>query len=180
MALARIILGLLALAPMTGYDLKRHFDSSVRHFWWADKSQIYRTLSTLVADGLAEVETVAGRGAPDRQEHHITEAGRAALAEWLVSPQEPRAARHPFLARLFFAGDLDDDQLGTLLAERRAAVAAQLAEYERLRPEVLAEAADDRAADDRAGTLRLATLEHGIAHARTELTWLDDTQRALT
>lgn len=180
MALARIILGLLALAPMTGYDLKRHFDSSVRHFWWADKSQIYRTLSTLVADGLAEVETVAGRGAPDRQEHHITEAGRAALAEWLVSPQEPRAARHPFLARLFFAGDLDDDQLGTLLAERRAAVAAQLAEYERLRPEVLAEAADDRAADDRAGTLRLATLEHGIAHARTELTWLDDTERALT
>lgn len=180
MALARIILGLLALAPMTGYDLKRHFDSSVRHFWWADKSQIYRTLSTLVADGLAEVETVAGRGAPDRQEHHITEAGRAALADWLVSPQERRAARHPFLARLFFAGDLDDDQLGTLLAERRAAVAAQLAEYERLRPEVLAEAADDRAADDRAGTLRLATLEHGIAHARTELTWLDDTQRALT
>ena len=180
MALARIILGLLALAPMTGYDLKRHFDSSVRHFWWADKSQIYRTLSTLVADGLAEVETVAGRGAPDRQEHHITEAGRAALAEWLVSPQEPRAARHPFLARLFFAGDLDDDQLGTLLAERRAAVAAQLAEYERLRPEVLAEAADDRAADDRAGTLRLATLEHGIAHARTELTLLDDTERALT
>ena len=55
MALARIILGLLALAPMTGYDLKRHFDSSVRHFWWADKAQIYRTLATLVAGGLAEV-----------------------------------------------------------------------------------------------------------------------------
>ena len=180
MALARIILGLLALAPMTGYDLKRHFDSSVRHFWWADKAQIYRTLATLVAGGLAEVETVPGRGAPDRQEHHITEAGRAALSEWLVSPPEHRTVRHPFLARLFFAGELDDDQLDALLAERRAAVAAQLAEYERLRPEVLAEAADDRAAGDRAGTLRLATLEHGIAHARTELTWLDDTQRALT
>ena len=119
MALARIILGLLALAPMTGYDLKRHFDSSVRHFWWADKSQIYRTLSTLVADGLAEVETVAGRGAPDRQEHHITEAGRSALADWLVSPQERRAARHPFLARLFFAGDLDDDQIGRASCRER-------------------------------------------------------------
>ena len=165
MALARIILGLLALAPMTGYDLKRHFDSSVRHFWWADKAQIYRTLATLVAGGLAEVETVPGRGA---------------LSEWLVSPPEHRTVRHPFLARLFFAGELDDDQLDALLAERRATVTEQLAEYERLRPEVLAEAADGRATGDRAGTLRLATLEHGIAHARTELTWLDDTERALT
>lgn len=174
MILARIILGLLAITPMTGYDLKRHFDSSVRHFWWADKSQIYRTLATLVADGLAEVETVAGKGAPDRQEHRITARGLATLDEWLTSPPDRRPSRHPFLARLFFAGDLGDDRLCALLSERRAAVTDRLAEYERMRPMVQIEATDDRA-----GALRLATLDHGIMHARAELEWLDSTEKVL-
>ncbi|MGY5763708.1 PadR family transcriptional regulator [Brachybacterium sp. DNPG3] len=174
MALARIILGFLALSPMTGYDLKRHFDTSVRHFWWADKSQIYRALATLVADGLAEIETVPGQGAPDRQVHRITPRGREALKEWLAAPPERRSARHPFLARLFFADDLEEGRLREMLAERRAAVAEQLAGYERMLPEVRAEAEGDRA-----GALRLATLDHGIRHARAELDWLDDTAEAL-
>lgn len=174
MNLARIILGLLAIEPMTGYDLKRHFDSSVRHFWWADKSQIYRTLATLVSDGHAEVETVVGRGAPDRQEHRITDSGRDALARWLVSPPEKQPPRHPFLARLFFADDLEDAQLQEMLSERRGIVTAQLSEYRRLRPEVQAEAEIDRA-----GRLRLSTLDYGIVHAQAELDWLDSTERSL-
>ncbi|MGO1227686.1 MAG: PadR family transcriptional regulator [Brachybacterium sp.] len=174
MNLSRIILGLLALAPMTGYDLKRHFDSSVRHFWWADKSQIYRTLATLVAEGYAEVETIPGHGAPDRQEHRLTDAGRHALALWLTSPPEPQPSRHPFLARLFFADELDDGALRTLVADRRTAVTERLAEFEGMRPEIA-----DEAEGNRAGTLRLATLDHGITHARAELRWLDDTERSL-
>lgn len=174
MNLAHIILGLLAIAPMTGYDLKRHFDSSVRHFWWADKSQIYRTLATLVSDGHAEVQTIAGRGAPDRQEHRITDSGREALARWLASPPERQPSRHPFLARLFFADDLEDAQLHEMLAEPRAVVSTQLAEYRRLRPEVQAEADDGRAA-----RLRLSTLDYGIVHVQAELDWLDSTKRTL-
>ena len=93
MILARLILGLLSLAPMTGYELKKHFDSSINHFWNADKAQIYRTLAQLVKDGHATVTTVAQRNYPDRQEHHITDAGREALVEWLggeVTAHTPR------------------------------------------------------------------------------------------
>ncbi|MGK5671350.1 PadR family transcriptional regulator [Micromonospora sp. URMC 106] len=165
MVLSRIILGLLALAPMTGYDLKRHFDSTVGHFWTADKAQIYRTLAQLVAEGLAEVETVAGSRAPDRQEHRITAAGRAALAAWLASEPERQVDRDPFLARVFFGADLDDGGLRLLFAQRRAATQAQLARFERMRTGV--------EASDRGARLRLATLDNGIAHLRTELAWLD-------
>jgi DNA-binding PadR family transcriptional regulator len=163
--LSRIILGLLAIAPMTGYDLKRHFDSTVGHFWTADKAQIYRTLAKLVADGYAEVETVAGTGAPDRQEHRITAAGRAALAAWLVSEPERHVERDPFLARVFFGAELDDDDLRSLLAGHRVRTQAQLAHFERMRAEAQA--------PDRGARLRLATLDKGIAHLRTELAWLD-------
>jgi DNA-binding PadR family transcriptional regulator len=163
--LSRIILGLLAIAPMTGYDLKRHFDSTVGHFWTADKAQIYRTLAQLVADGCAEVETVAGTGAPDRQEHRITAAGRAALAAWLASEPERHVERDPFLARVFFGADLDDDGLRSLLAGHRVTTQAKLERFERMRAEAQA--------TDRGARLRLATLDNGIAHLRTELAWLD-------
>jgi len=163
--LARIILGLLSLTPMTGYDLKRHFDSTVGHFWAADKAQIYRTLAQLVADGFAAVQTVAGDGAPDRQEHRITPAGRAALAAWLASPPDRHVERDPFLARVFFGDGLDDDGLRALFAQRRAAVEPRLAHLEQLRTSV--------EPLDRGGRLRLATLDHGIAQLRAELTWLD-------
>ncbi|MFI7673166.1 PadR family transcriptional regulator [Actinophytocola sp. NPDC049390] len=165
MILSRIILGLLAIAPMTGYDLKRHFESTVGHFWSADKAQIYRTLARLVADGHAEVETVAGSGAPDRQEHRITAAGRTVLAEWLASEPERHVERDPFLARVFFGAELDDDALRTLFTRRRAAVRERLAQFERLRA--------GTSAPDRAARLRLATLDHGIAELRAELAWLD-------
>ncbi|MEU0463437.1 PadR family transcriptional regulator [Amycolatopsis sp. NPDC006131] len=168
MVLSRIILGLLAIAPMTGYDLKRHFDSTVGHFWSADRAQIYRTLARLVADGHAEVEKVPGERAPDRQEHRITAAGRAALAEWLAGEPERHVERDPFLARVFFGDGLDDDGLRSLLARRREEVQARLERFEGMRSEA--------AAPDRAARLRLATLDNGLAHLRAELAWLDEVE----
>lgn len=171
MVLARIILGLLSLAPMTGYDLKRHFDSTVGHFWAADKAQIYRTLAQLVVDGFAAVETVAGDGAPDRQEHRITAAGRAALTTWLASEPERHVERDPFLARVFFGDGLDGDGLRGLFDHRRTLAQARLTRFEQLRSEAHA--------PDRAARLRLATLDHGIAQLRAELTWLDTVEKEI-
>lgn len=167
MILARIILGLLDIAPMSGYDLKRYVDTVVTHFWTADKSQVYRTLAGLVADGLARIETVPGTSAPDRLVHHITDAGRAALHAWLVSDLDRQPERDAFLARAFFAGGLDDDELRELLTRRRAAADALLATLDAMRETT-------PAPRDRAERLRLATLDSGIRHARTELEWLDD------
>jgi len=166
--LSRIILGFLALGPMTGYDLKRHFDSSAAYFWSADKAQIYRTLSSLVADGLAETEVVPGDGAPDRILHRITSAGQDALSAWLDSPLDRQSERDPFLARLFFAGD-DRQRVHQLVTSRRGALADFVAELEQIRsriPEVTR-------TQDPAAWLRVQTLEHGIASGQHELSWLE-------
>ena len=47
MSLEYAILGFLNYLPLSGYDLKKMFDTSVQHFWPADQSQIYRTLARL-------------------------------------------------------------------------------------------------------------------------------------
>ena len=64
MSLEYAILGFLNYSPMSGYDLKKLFDNSVRHFWPADQSQIYRTLGKLAEQGYVEREIVPGRRPP--------------------------------------------------------------------------------------------------------------------
>ena len=48
MSLEYAILGFLSYKPFSGYEMKKAFDNSVRHFWYADQSQIYRTLARAV------------------------------------------------------------------------------------------------------------------------------------
>lgn len=168
MILARLILGLLSLSPMTGYELKKHFDSSINHFWNADKAQIYRTLTQLVKDGHATVLTIAQSNYPDRQEHHITELGRETLVQWLEDEVTAHTPREPFLARVFFAAELERDGVLEMIEARRLATQALLDEYLSQREDI-----DMRAAADRRSFLMAATLDNGIRHAAAELEWLE-------
>jgi PadR family transcriptional regulator, regulatory protein AphA len=86
MSLEHAILGFLNYRPMSGYDLKKIFDTSVRHFWPADQAHIYRTLNRLAEQGLATMEVVEQEVRPDRKVYHITPEGREHLHEWLLSP----------------------------------------------------------------------------------------------
>lgn len=174
MILARLILGLLTLAPMTGYDLKKHFDSSINHFWNADKAQIYRTLNRLVDDGLAVVRVVAQENYPDRQEHHITEAGRAALGEWLSTGLDAEPVREPFLARLFFSGELEREDVLRLLRARRSEVTDRLEDYRAQR-----EGLGDVSGFDRRAFLMAATLEREVGRTEAELKWLRSVERSM-
>lgn len=58
MSLEYAILGFLNYKPQSGYDLKKIFDTSVRHFWAADQSQIYRILTRLTERGLVEMSVI--------------------------------------------------------------------------------------------------------------------------
>jgi DNA-binding PadR family transcriptional regulator len=170
MALDALILGLLDLRPMTGYDLKKTFDGTIAHFWSADQAQIYRTLARLEQDGLVDVRVVPQPGKPDRREHRLTDAGRAALSAWLRSPLPDDKPREPFLGRLFLAGREDDPELvRALLAERREAARRQLAVLESI----------PTSDDDLSARLRSATLRNGVLHVQAELAWLDELEAAL-
>ena len=110
MSLDYAILGFLNYHPQSGYDLKKTFDVSVQHFWSADQSQIYRTLSRLTKQGLVEVEKIRQEDRPDRKVYHITNAGRTALREWISGPppiSEPRSAP---LIQVFFMGLISDEE----------------------------------------------------------------------
>ena len=117
-AVTWVVLGLLALGPRTGYDIKRVVDRSIRHFWAASYGQIYPELKRLEGAGWIEGEDDP-RGGRSRRVYRITPVGRAALRGWLAGRETRIEMRDESLLRLFFADTLAaDDALGLLRGRR--------------------------------------------------------------
>lgn len=114
-----VVLGLLALGPRSGYDIKAVVDRSTRFFWAASYGQIYPELRRLEAEGLIRGEHDPN-GARSRRVYELTAAGRQALEDWLLGPTTTIEYRDESLLRLFFADALPREQaLGLLEARRR-------------------------------------------------------------
>jgi DNA-binding PadR family transcriptional regulator len=118
-AVTPVVLGLLALGPRSGYDIKSTVDRSTRFFWAASYGQIYPELRRLEAEGLIRGEH-SPTGGRSRRVYELTDAGRKALQVWLVGPTTTIEYRDESLLRLFFADALPPEQaLGLLEARKR-------------------------------------------------------------
>lgn len=171
MSLDYAILGFLNYHPYTGYDLKKIFDTSIRHFWPADQSQIYRILSRLEENGLAVMEKVAQEDRPDRKVYHITDVGRAELHAWLAGPPpmgEPRSAP---LIQVFFSGQLSNDEILAKFEGYAAIMRAILSQYEQV-PAQIGPFQQEIPAP-REHFFWLLTLENGISNMRANLAWAE-------
>jgi DNA-binding PadR family transcriptional regulator len=175
MSLRYAILGILNVMPMTGYDLKHQaFDATVRHFWPADQSQIYRTLNKLAEDNLVTGTIEAQDERPDRKVYTITPAGQAALDEWLKSDQAVPTLRDPLLVQLFFGQEQPRADLLRVVAQQLAAHQARLAVYEQI-PIPPAESRPD----DRWLALQHLTLDFGLALEQAYVSWLEHCQEVI-
>jgi DNA-binding PadR family transcriptional regulator len=171
MSLEIAILGFLSYHPYTGYDLKKIFDTSIRHFWPADQSQIYRTLSRLTENGWAEMEKIPQEDRPDRKVYSITEAGRAELLRWLAgSPPmgEPRSAP---LIQVFFAGQLSDEEILAKFEGFAAIMRAVLSQYDHVPGQI--SPFQKEITSPREHFFWMLTLENGIVSMRTNLAWAE-------
>src|SRR6266508_2295617 len=104
------ILGLLNLAPMSGYDVRKEAETSIGYFWSESYGQIYPTLRDLAAQGLIRRRPGRTSAHRDRHVYEITEAGREALALWRAEPPRDSPVRNELLLKLFFGGR---DSLGS-------------------------------------------------------------------
>lgn len=97
-----VLLGMLAIEPMSGYDLGLTIRASVGHIWNESYGQIYPNLKRLTADGCVSSKTEKQKGKPDRCVYSITEKGRERLRKWLTVPPQPEIPRNEMLLKLFF------------------------------------------------------------------------------
>jgi len=118
-ATAKVILGMLAARPRSGYEIKQLVDNSTRFFWAASYGQIYPELKRLAEAGLIEGSD-ASQGARQRTVHRLTAKGKRAVREWIESPPDVFELRDEGLLKLFFAGSADPGRAAEIARERAA------------------------------------------------------------
>jgi DNA-binding PadR family transcriptional regulator len=181
---AAVLLGLLELGPapaiegygegaaMTGWQLHETVRASVGAFWNVTRSQIYVELERLAAAGLVEA---LGEAGPRRQRaHRITDAGRAAFAEWIATlaaaPARPDQLRSPLTLLVFFGERVPPKLLRRALGEHRLLRERRLDQLEAMQAAL---GSGDR------GRLPSAVLRRGVALHRLHVEWIDDVLAAL-
>ena len=96
------VLGLLAIRPWTTYELAKQVQRSLRWFWPRAERKLYDEPKRLAEEGLATA-TREHTGRRGRTVYTITDAGRAALRDWLGEPFAPPTTEFEGMVKVFFA-----------------------------------------------------------------------------
>lgn len=170
-ATAASLLGFLHKGPETGWDLVQAVEASVGYFWNVTRSQVYRELKALAAQGYV---TAKRAGVRDKVPYVITAAGKVAFAAWLAKEPGPELLRMPIVVTVFFGRHLPPELLRRHLEKARVEHRGRLDEYARMKADGVPEADE----------FQLSTLELGIAYEGAVLGWLgklpwikDDTKK---
>jgi DNA-binding PadR family transcriptional regulator len=155
------LLGFLHEGPQSGWDLVATAQQTIGDFWSLTRSQVYRELATMAAQGLIEADEIGPR---DRRAYQLTDAGRQTFRDWLGQQPGPEQIRYPLLLTLAFGRHLPADRLAAFVTSHRAVHAQRLRQY--LEERTDAEDAGAQARD-------LVTLDFGIRYETAVLDWFD-------
>jgi DNA-binding PadR family transcriptional regulator len=170
-ATAYVVLGLVSIRPVTGYDLTSYAQRSIGNFFPLTRSHIYTELDRLHRLGLLEATQTEQQNAPTKRTYEITLSGRAQMQAWLEDPElrEDRT-RSMFLVRIFFGDRTTPERLTTLLDEFESAAQAR---RDRLAALV------ERLADRPEAVFRRATAVFGLRREEANLHWVAEMRPAL-
>ena len=151
-----LILGLLLLAPMTGYELQRFIKQNLALICSSSAGSVQTALTKLEKEGrIAAAETVEGRRR--KKTFSITPAGRQAFEAWVARPMQAGKVKNMELARLFFLGLAQPAQRAAAIREQfRKAQAGPLPPGQNW---------------DEVFRFQGCTIEYGIAAAEFERQW---------
>ena len=170
MSVRQSLLAILDQGPCYGYQLRTEFDRRTGSTWPLNVGQIYNTLDRLERDGLA------AKGDVDEQGHvywQITDAGRAAVRDWLDSPVERgQGTRDELAIKLAVASTLPGVDVARVIQAQRIASLRQLQELTRAK---YAGASAD-GPEELAWSLVVDSM---IFAAEAEVRWLDHTEQRL-
>jgi len=167
------LLGMLSLAPMSGYDLKKATDISIGHFWQENYAQIYPMLKQLMKEDLTTSHVEKQEGKPDRHVYTLTDKGRKELQRWLAEPVDYQIYRSELLLKLFFAGQAPlpvSEEHVRQYRERQVRLLQVLKELEANLKENFS--------DDPNAPYWVMTLNYGWHNARASVDWCDETLAA--
>jgi PadR family transcriptional regulator PadR len=171
-----ILLGLICMAPSSGYGLKQIFAATPMGIYQPSSGTLYPALHRLELRGLIQAQAPPGpdgQTARHRRVYEPTQAGRAAQANWLRTPVEPATVSRDlglYLMRFVMMEHLfPPHEVLTFLQNLADALAAFTTDLEQY-----------TAAADMPGRHPRLALDHGLAVHRASLRWAKRTIAALS
>ncbi|MGH8399211.1 MAG: helix-turn-helix transcriptional regulator [Gammaproteobacteria bacterium] len=125
-----LCLGALSFGDASGYDLKKFFESSFRHFCAAGYGSIYPALAELTDEGLVSCHEETQPGKPGRKLYQLTDAGRKSFLKSLEKTSPEYKVKSDFLLALYFTHLLPPEHLQSLLDGRIAELNRQINQIE--------------------------------------------------
>ena len=159
MSISHTLLGLLEPAPTHGYTLKHEYDSRFGRSRQVQFAQVYKTLSRLERDGLAEVTAVEHGEGPERRRYAITPQGLTEFETWLASPEPATVHAQSVLYVKVVLALLSGRPAAQVLDAQRRVHLARMRELTARRGEV---DVFERLAGD-----------YEIAHLEADLSWIE-------
>jgi PadR family transcriptional regulator AphA len=174
MSLDHILLGCLR-TPATGYELGREFAEASRHFWFAERSQIYPALRKLEARGWLRARDTASPVGPDRRVYQITAAGRKALTRWLTAGPQIGRERLGYVAQAYFLDAVEPGEAAAVIEAMRDVWRGKLEGLEAIERQIFAEAGTDQSGWPAGLFHPYTALRLGIHQYKAKLAWCEET-----
>ncbi|MBD5112750.1 MAG: PadR family transcriptional regulator [Ruminococcaceae bacterium] len=168
-----VILGLLSHEELTGYEIKKRMDTTLKYFWGASYGSIYPALNDLVDRGLAtRIEDTGSKR--NKLIYSITNDGRSYLKKWLTLPVDKDELRYETLLKLFFGNEQGAEQAISHIETFEKKIEKEL-QYLLNAEKILRKSIDE----DTAHKYYLITVEFGIKTYRTYLEWCKEAEKLL-
>jgi DNA-binding PadR family transcriptional regulator len=167
------ILQLLERAPLSGYDVKKQFASSLGYGWHAHDSQIYPQLKQLERMKWVQSHVESSNAGPDRRVYAITDAGREVLVRWLQSPLDDTRQKSELMLRVWSQDLLPPERFKAMLADVEQQTRAHLRRMLTIRHRLLMRHGPPEVCADSHVVGTMLCLEHDIHLARAKLTWVE-------
>lgn len=168
-----LILGLLMLSPMTGYDLQQFIKKNLALICSHSAGSVQNAFSKLEREGkVTTCEAVQGKRR--KKIFTITDTGRTAFSSWVAQPMQADKVKNMELSRLFFAGlAKPEERLAAIrdyirqMEETRGVLCAIEEQVRHMDPKTLP------AGSDWPQVLRFQryTIQYGIDAAEFEIGW---------
>lgn len=166
----RILLGMVCLAPSSGYDLKRTFGTTPMGVYQPSSGALYPALRRLTGKGMVRARAAApqpGEPARHRRVYEPTPAGRAAHVNWLRTPIDPATVSRDLGLHLMRFAMMEHLLAREEVLEFLQGLIDALAEFlEQLRRHA--------ATADLPGRHPLLAIGHGMAVHQASLQWARD------
>lgn len=166
-----LILGILLEGPLALYDVHKRFAGGISLFYAASFGSIQRALRQLESQGWA-IPMEAPDARRRKKLYVVTDAGREAWHDWMLSPITGSDAEPMMLARIYLLGSLPESERGACVETVRARLTSDDEALSSLAAEL--DATVIPAAALEVFRYRRATLDYGIRSHALALAWLDD------